>query len=139
MNLAELEEMNKGVIEEFRKNGGKVGGHFKGAPVVLVTHKGAKSGQVRVSPLVYTKDGDDFVLVASYAGSPRHPAWYHNLKAKPEVTLEVGEDRFQAVAKEVTGDERDRLFRQQAEAMPQFNDYEAKTDRVIPVFRLKRL
>ena len=139
MNLAELELMNQGVIEDFRKNGGKVGGHFKGAQVVLVTHRGANSGKTRVSPLVYTMDGEDYVLVASFAGSPRHPAWYYNLKAHPEVTLEVGEETFQAISEEVTGTERDRLFQKHAEAMPQFKDYEKKTDRLIPVLRLKRV
>ena len=116
MDLAELEQMNDNVIEDFRSNGGKVGGLFEGAPVILVTHKGAKSGKERVSPLVYTKDGDNYVLVASFAGAPRNPAWYHNLKAHPEVTLEVGEEKFEARAREAEGAERDRLFRQHAEA-----------------------
>ena len=139
MDLAELEQMNDNVIEDFRSNGGKVGGLFEGAPVILVTHKGAKSGKERVSPLVYTKDGDNYVLVASFAGTPRNPAWYHNLKAHPEVTLEVGEEKFEARAREAEGAERDRLFRQHAEAMPQFNTYQKKTDRTIPVIVLERV
>lgn len=138
MDLAQLEQMNQSVIEEFRSNGGKVGGMFEGAPVVLVTHKGAKSGKERVSPLVYSKDGDDYVLIASFAGAPKNPAWYYNLKAHPEVTIEVGEEEFKVRVREAEGAERERLFQQQAEAMPQFKEYQEKTDRVIPVLVLER-
>jgi deazaflavin-dependent oxidoreductase (nitroreductase family) len=139
MDLAQLEQMNQNVIEDFRSNGGKVGGMFEGAPVVLVTHKGAKSGKERVSPLVYSKDGDDYVLIASFAGAPKNPAWYYNLKAHPEATIEVGEEKFRVRVREAEGAERDRLFQQQAEVMPQFNEYQEKTDRVIPVLVLERV
>ena len=137
MDKAQLDAMNRKVIEEFRANGGKVGPPFEGAPVLLLTNKGAKSGKVRVSPLVYTKDGDNYVIIASYAGAPIHPAWYHNLMKNPETQIEVGTETVPVTAKEVTGPERDRLFEAQAEMMPVFHDYQAKTERKIPVVILE--
>lgn len=133
MDRVQLDAMNKRVIEEFRANAGKVGPPFEGAPVVLLHNKGAKSGIERVSPLVYTRDGDRYVIIASYAGAPKHPAWYHNLQAHPRTRIEVGTETIEVVASEVTGEERDRLFNAQAEMMPVFHDYQAKTDRKIPV------
>src|SRR5271157_2120625 len=105
-----MTEFNKGVIDEFRKNGGKVGGPFAGAPMVLLTHKGAKSGTIYTTPLVYSKDGNRIVIIASKAGAPNHPAWYHNIVAHPEVTLEIGTERFRAKATVTQGEERERLF-----------------------------
>src|SRR5690349_17542604 len=110
-----MAEFNQKVIEEFRTNGGKVGGAFAGAPMILVTHKGAKSGKTHTTPLVYSLDGDRFVIIASKAGAPTNPAWYHNLVAHPEATVEVGSERFTAKAVEVKGAERDRLFDAQAQ------------------------
>lgn len=133
-----MNDFNRQVIDEFRANEGKVGGMFAGAPMILVNHTGAKSGTAYTTPLVYSMDGDRYVIIASKAGAPDHPAWYHNLKANPAVTLEVGTERFGATATEVTGAERDRLYDAQAEMMPNFKDYAAKTDRVIPVFVLAR-
>jgi len=101
-----MTEFNQKVIEDFRGNGGKVGGAFAGAPMILLTHTGAKSGKAHTTPLVYTMEGDRFVIIASKAGAPTNPAWYHNLIAHPEVTVEVGA-------------ERDRLFDAQARLMPQ--------------------
>jgi len=133
-----MAEFNKKVIDEFRSSGGNVGGQFKGAPMIIVTHTGAKSGRSYTTPLVYTKDGSRYVIIASKAGAPNNPSWYHNLVAHPEVTLEIGAEKFKARAKEVKGEERDRLFAAQAKMMPQFNDYAKKTARKIPVFVLER-
>jgi deazaflavin-dependent oxidoreductase (nitroreductase family) len=135
----EREQFNRKVVDEFRSNKGNVGGQFKGAPMIIVTHTGAKSGKSYTTPLVYTKDGDRYVIIASKAGAPTNPDWYHNLKAHPEVTLEVGTEKFKARAKEVTGAERDRLYKAQADMMPFFNDYAKKAGRVIPVFVLERV
>jgi deazaflavin-dependent oxidoreductase (nitroreductase family) len=133
-----MAEFNKKVIDEFRSSGGKVGGQFNGAPMIIVTHTGAKSGKSYTTPLVYTKDGNRYVIIASKAGAPKNPSWYHNLVVHPEVTLEIGAEKFKARAKEVKGEERDRLFAAQAKMMPQFNDYASKTSRKIPVFVLER-
>jgi deazaflavin-dependent oxidoreductase (nitroreductase family) len=132
-------EFNLKIIEEFRANEGAVGAPFKGMPMILVTMKGAKSGDTLTTPLVYSKDGDRYVIIASMGGAPRHPAWYHNLKANPDITLEVGTEKFQARAREAEGEERDRLYAQQAAQMPAFADYQQKTDRKIPVFILERV
>lgn len=131
-------EFNRSIVDEFRANGGKVGGDFAGAPMVLLTTTGAKSGRRLTSPLVYSTDGDDLVVIASKAGAPNNPAWYHNLKANPTVTVEVGDETYEATAVITEGDERRRLFDAQAELMPNFKEYEAATDRVIPVIRLQR-
>ena len=136
--MSQMDEFNKKVIEEFRSNGGKVGGQFKGAPMVLMTHTGAKSGKSYTTPLVYSRDGDRLVIIASKAGAPNNPDWYHNLRANPLVTLEIGAERFQARAMVTSGVERERLFNQQAEKMPFFNDYRKKTKREIPVIVLQR-
>lgn len=129
-------EFNAHVIDEFRANEGRVGGMFEGMPLLLLHHTGARSGQSRVNPLVYQRDEDRYVIFASKGGAPSNPAWYHNVKANPDVRIEVGTERFDATACEATGDERHRLFRTQAEQHPQFGDYERKTDRVIPVIVL---
>jgi deazaflavin-dependent oxidoreductase (nitroreductase family) len=140
MSDSDMNDFNRRIIDEFRANGGKVGPPFEGAPMILVTHTGAKSGQERTSPLVYTKDGDRFVIVASKGGAPTNPAWFHNIKANPRVTVEVGTDRFEAEAEIYEdGPERQRLFDAQAALMPGFKDYEAKTDRVIPVVALTKV
>ena len=137
--MSAMTEFNQKIIEEFRTNGGKVGGQFAGAPMVLLTTKGAKSGKTYVHPLVYSKDGDKFVIIASFAGAPKHPSWYHNLVAHPTPTLEIGGEKFQAKATFPTGAERERLFKQQAAQMPVFNDYQKKTTRQIPVVVLERV
>src|SRR5689334_19187947 len=131
------DEFNKRIIEEFRANHGKVGEPFEGAPMILVTHTGAKSGQQRTTPLVHTTDGDRFVIIASKGGAPTNPAWFHNIKAHPRVTVEVGDETFEAEAEIYEdGPERRRLFDAQAAMMPGFKEYEEKTDRVIPVVAL---
>ena len=134
-----MAEFNKKIVDEFRSSGGKVGGQFAGAPMIIITHKGAKSGKSYTTPLVFTKDGDKCVIIASYAGAPKHPSWYHNLVTHPEIDVEIGTEKFKARAKEVKGAERDRLFAEQAKMMPQFNDYAKKTSRTIPVFTLERV
>ena len=137
--MNERQEFNKKIVEEFRANGGKVGGMFANAPMILITMKGAKSGQTRTTPLVYSKDGNRFVVIASMAGAPNNPDWYYNLKAHPTVTVEIGTEKFQVKASVTTGEERERLFNQQAAQLPVFNDYRKKTTRQIPVFVLERI
>jgi deazaflavin-dependent oxidoreductase (nitroreductase family) len=139
MSNGEMNDFNTRMIEEFRANHGVVSGPFEGAPMILVTHKGAKTGQERTTPLVHTRDGDRYVVVASKGGAPTNPAWFHNIKANPRVTVEVGDERFDADAEIYEdGPERRRLFDQQADQMPGFSDYEQKASRVIPVVALTR-
>lgn len=127
---------NDEVIAEFRANDGKVGGIFEGMPLVLVHNVGAKSGKEFITPLVYLPDGDRYVIFASKGGAPANPGWYYNLKASPNVTIEVGAETHPAVAEELTGDERDSIYATQAEQQPQFAEYAQKTDRKIPVIAL---
>jgi deazaflavin-dependent oxidoreductase (nitroreductase family) len=136
--MTDWNDFNRGVIEEFRANGGKVGGQFAGAPMILVTHRGAKSGTEYTTPLVYTTDGDRYVIIASKGGAPDDPQWFRNLLVNPDVTLEVGDERFPARARVAEGDERDRLFRAQADLMPNFDEYQKSTERTIPVVVLER-
>lgn len=139
--MVDFLEFNKGVIDEFRANDGVCTGPFEGMPMILVTMTGAKSGRELCSPLVYSTDGDDVVVIASKGGAPEHPNWYHNLVANPTVTVEVGSEKWEATAKLAEGDERKRLFDAQAAKMPQFAEYEksaGETGRVIPVFQLVR-
>ena len=132
-------EFNKNVIEEFRANEGVCGGPFEGMPMILVTMTGAKSGRELTSPLVYSKNGDDAIIIASKGGAPDHPNWYFNLVANPDVTVEIGTEKFEATAVLTEGDERAQLFAEQAAQMPQFAEYEkSAAPRVIPVFRLVR-
>jgi deazaflavin-dependent oxidoreductase (nitroreductase family) len=134
-----VNDFNARIIEEFRANEGKVGGQFEGAPLLLLHTTGARSGQDRVHPVVYLADGDRLYVFASKAGAPTHPDWYHNLVANPDVTLEVGTETVPARATPLQGEERDRIFRRQAERMPGFADYERKAGgRVIPVVALDR-
>lgn len=137
--MPDMREFNQNVISDFRANKGKAGGQMAGIPLLLVTMKGAKTGRTLTIPLAYTTDGNRCVIIASKAGAPNNPDWYHNLKANPEVTIELGADRFQARATEVTGAERDRLYNQQAAQLPIFADYQNKTSRRIPVFTLERV
>ena len=136
--MSSFQDFNKNLIEEFRTNQGKVSGMFENVPVLILTTTGAKSGRQHTTPLVYTKDGDDLVIIASKGGSPTHPAWYHNLVANPTVTVELPEEEFEARAVVTEGDERDRLFEAQASLMPNFNQYQENTSRRIPVIRLQR-
>jgi deazaflavin-dependent oxidoreductase (nitroreductase family) len=130
---------NQALIDEFRANDGKVGGAFAGAPLLLLTTTGAKSGQLRTSPVVFTKDGERLVIIASYAGRPTNPAWFNNLVANPEVTVEIPGDTFAARAVVAGVEDRDRLYAAQAAQMPAFGEYQSKTTRVIPVVTLERM
>ena len=132
-------EINKQLLEEFRNNDGKLTGMFAGAPIVIVNHTGAKSGKTFSTPLAFTRDGDKYVIIASMGGAPNNPSWCHNLVAHPEVTLELPAEKFKAKATEVKGAERDRLFAAQAKLIPQFDEYQKKTSRRIPVFTLERV
>jgi deazaflavin-dependent oxidoreductase (nitroreductase family) len=139
MSDIDFNDFNKGIVEEFRANGGVVGGPFEGAPMILVTHKGAKSGVERTTPLVHTTDGDRVVIIASMGGAPTSPAWYHNITANPQVGVELSTESYTANAEILTGGpERQRLYDQQAALMPNFKAYQEKTDRVIPVVVLTR-
>jgi deazaflavin-dependent oxidoreductase (nitroreductase family) len=129
---------NRQLIEEFRANGGKVSGMFAGAPLLLLTTTGARSGQPRVAPLAYTSDNDRLVVIASKGGAPTHPDWFHNLRANPEVTVEVGKEAFPARATIPEGAERQRLFEQMAAQMPNFAEYQRNTTRKLPVVVLER-
>jgi deazaflavin-dependent oxidoreductase (nitroreductase family) len=138
MDKAELDDWNARVVDEFRANGGKVGGQFEGAHMILVHNFGAKSGTERVSPMVYFPDGDRFLIVASAAGSPKNPDWYHNLKARPEVTVEVGTETIPVVVEELPPAERDEKWAEITAVAPGFAEYQKKTSRTIPVLALTR-
>jgi len=129
-------DFNAQIIEEFHANEGRVGGMFEGMPLLLLHHTGAKSGKSRINPLAYQSDNGRYVVFASKGGAPTNPDWYHNLKAQPSVTIEIGADTIDVVASEATGEERERLYRTQAERITQFADYEKRAERVIPVIVL---
>jgi deazaflavin-dependent oxidoreductase (nitroreductase family) len=135
---ADVNDWNRKVIDEFRANGGRVGGPFAGASLVLVHHYGARSGIERVSPMAYFRDGDRMLVIASAAGSPKNPDWYHNLKAHPQVTVEVGTETFPVRVEELPSAERDEKWREITAVTPGFATYQEKTDRVIPVLALLR-
>jgi deazaflavin-dependent oxidoreductase (nitroreductase family) len=130
---------NDKIIEEFRANGGEVGGPFAGMKLLLITMKGAKSGKDRTYPLAYTRDGDNYVIIASKGGADTHPDWYYNLKANPKATVEVGKDKFAVEAHETQDPQREELYAKQAEQYPTFWDYTKKTNRKIPVFLLEKV
>ena len=137
--MSELNDFNQSVISEFRANQGKVGGQLANMPVLLLTMTGAKSGRALTRPLVYTTDGDRIVVIASFAGAPKNPSWYHNLVANPVATVELGSERFRVRAAVTAGEERQRLFTSQAAQMPIFAEYQTKTTRQIPVLVLTRI
>ncbi len=128
---------NENNIDEFRRNGGKVGGQFEGFPLLLLTSTGARSGTKRVNPVAYFDIDDKIYIVGSAAGRDNNPAWVHNIRAHPEVSIEIGSEAPKpATARELPRDERDRIFRIVVERAPGFGEYEERTDRVIPVFEL---
>ncbi len=139
MSDADMNDWNQQIIAEFRANAGKVSGPFEGAPMVLLTSTGAKSGQPRVSPLMAQLNGDDVVIFASKAGAPTHPDWYYNLVANPDASIEIGADTLAVKARVAEGDERDELWTRQKQAYPQFQGYEDGTTRVIPVVVLEKV
>jgi len=134
----EAESFNDGVIREFRANGGEVGGPFAGAPLLLLTSTGAKTGVQRTTPVMYLADGSRLIVFASKGGAPTHPHWYHNLVANPAALVEVGTDRFAVTARVLSGAERDELYERQSALYPGFAEYQAKTSRSIPVIALER-
>jgi deazaflavin-dependent oxidoreductase (nitroreductase family) len=135
-HVSEYLDWNQKVIDEFRATGGKIGGQFEGAPVLLINTKGAKSGQQRVSPVMYLDlDGRRYVF-ASKAGADTNPDWYTNLRANSDVTVEVGEEKYAATAVPLPREQRDRVFAEQAKRYPRFGEYQEKTARAIPVVEL---
>lgn len=134
--MAEANDFNTKIIEEFRANGGKLGGGFEGAPMLLLTTVGAKSGKTRVNPMMYLDEGGRRYVFASKAGAPTNPDWFYNLVANPDVTIEVGTDTLDVVATPVEDEERARVYAVQASRYPGFAEYEDKTDRAIPVVAL---
>ncbi len=133
--------MNTMVIQQFRDNGGAVGGYFEGMPMMLLHSTGAKSGKERINPLVYMADetaSSTLYIFASKAGAPSNPDWYHNVVANPAVTVEIGTESFPATATQVTGPERDEIYAQAAARFSNYADYEKMTDRVIPVIAITR-
>jgi len=131
--VTDWNEFNRQVIEEFREKDGTVGGAFAGAPMILVNHRGAKSGTAYTTPLVYTRDGTNYVVIASKGGAPEDPQWFRNLRADPDITIEVGATTLPVRARVAEGEERDRLYRAQADLMPNFDEYAKATTRTIPV------
>jgi deazaflavin-dependent oxidoreductase (nitroreductase family) len=127
------------VIEEFRANQGKVGGNFEGRTLLLLHHKGAKTGIERVNPVAYQPIGDDFAVFASKGGAPTNPDWYHNLVANPDVEVEVGTETHRVHARVAEGVERDKIWEDQKQQFPAFAEYEDKTKRTIPVVVLERI
>jgi deazaflavin-dependent oxidoreductase (nitroreductase family) len=139
--MADSNDWNQGIIEEFRSNQGRVGGMFEGASMILVHHVGRKSGKEFVNPLAYLPGEDgEMYLFASKAGAPTNPDWYYNLVAAARTAVEVGTETFDVTVSEVTGAERDRIYAKQVAVAPGFGDYAKKTEgvRVIPVLRLTR-
>jgi deazaflavin-dependent oxidoreductase (nitroreductase family) len=125
-------EYNAGIVEQFRANGGRVGGTWERTPLLLLHHTGARSGVSRVNPVAYLPDDRGYLIWAANGGAPNHPAWYHNLLANPSTSIEVGGDTIDVVAEEATGEERERLFANAAERHPQLADIARETHRVIP-------
>jgi len=136
--MSDMSDFNQKIIEEFRANAGKVGGPFQGAQLLLLHTTGAKSGKDRIAPLAFRSEGEHLVIFASKAGGPTNPDWYHNLVANPTVTVEVGTEQFPARARIAEGDEHDRIWEAQKRDVPNFAEYEKKTDRRIPVVVLER-
>ena len=135
--MPDYNDWNANIIEECRANEGRVGGQFEGAPLLLLHTTGAKSGQERVSPVMYQQVGDDYAVFASKAGAPDNPDWYHNLRAHPRVQAEIGTQTVALEARVAEGEERDRIWTTQKERVPGFADYEQKTTRTIPVVILE--
>ncbi len=134
-----MRDYNRQIIAEFRANGGKVGGQLANAPLLLLTTSGAKSGEPRIAPLGYWEEDGRYIVLASMMGAPHHPAWYHNLVAHPDVTVEVGSERFSARASATTGPEYDRLAAWIGARTPLLADHQSRTARQIPIVVLERV
>jgi deazaflavin-dependent oxidoreductase (nitroreductase family) len=131
-----MSDFNKEIIQEFRANDGKVGGMFEGMSLLLVHTTGAKSGQLRINPTAYIKDGENLIIAASKGGADSHPDWYHNLVSNPRVIVEVGSETISALAEVPSEPERSNYYEKLASKYPMFNEYKTKTKRVIPVIKL---
>ena len=137
-DTAALDDFNRGVVEEFRANGGKVGGPFEGGDLLLLHTTGAKSGQPRLSPLAFLTVDGKMLIVGSYAGAPKDPAWVHNLRAYPRAHIEVGTEAYDVAVRELPDDERDATYPKISAVAPVFAEYQSKTTRAIPLFELSR-
>lgn len=135
----ERNERNQKIIDEFRANAGRVGGYFEGKTLLLLHTTGAKSGEERLNPVAYVRDGERLVIIASKGGAPDNPGWYYNLLAHPRLTVEVGTETFQVEARVAEEPERTRLYNKMVEMMPGFDDYRKRTTRKIPVIVLERV
>ena len=129
---------NSQIIEEFHANQGKVGGPFEGTTLLLLTHRGAKTGTARTNPLAYIEEDGRYFVFGSKGGASTNPDWYHNLRANPDATIEIGTEKFDVVAEVLTGEERDRVWTRNVRERPAFGDYEKRTSRQIPVIALTR-
>jgi deazaflavin-dependent oxidoreductase (nitroreductase family) len=136
--MVDQEAYNRQLIEEFRATRGASAGPLTGRPIVLLTTTGARSGQRRTTPLMYVRDGERLIVIASNAGAARHPDWYYNLKVHPGVTVEVGPETFEASAQVLEGAERDQLWDRIVAFYPFFTDHQAKVERQIPLVALER-
>jgi F420H(2)-dependent quinone reductase len=129
------QERNEPIIKEFRENGGKVKGW---APLILLTTKGAKTGQTHIIPLMYVPYGNQILAIASKGGAVKNPEWYHNVLAHPDVTVEVGDEKFETTARILSGAEREKAFEKAVEVFPPYGRYQKKAPREIPVIALER-
>jgi deazaflavin-dependent oxidoreductase (nitroreductase family) len=134
--MSDSNDWNASIIAEFRKNHGKVGGYFEGAPLLLLHHTGARSGKARLNPIMYLKNDDRYLVFASKGGADTNPDWYYNIKADPDVQIEVGDETIDARAEEIIGPERDTFYERQASIYPTFAQYQLKTKRTIPIIAL---
>jgi deazaflavin-dependent oxidoreductase (nitroreductase family) len=125
-------------VRAYRETGGETGYIWNTAPILLLTTRGRVSGEPKTTPLIFLRDGEDYVIIASLGGAPKHPEWYLNLQAEPRVELQVKADVFPAIARTVPSPDRERLWAEALKIWPQYDDYQAMTDRVIPVVALRR-
>jgi deazaflavin-dependent oxidoreductase (nitroreductase family) len=137
-DMEAMKAFNKNIVDEFRSNGGKVGGPFEGATLLLLHSTGAKSGQPRLAPLAYLTIDGKIIIVGSKAGADTNPDWVHNLRANPRAHIEIGNDTYDVIARELPQEERDETYPKVVELAPGFGEYQAKTSRVIPLFELQR-
>ena len=133
-----MRAFNSNIVDEFRSNGGKVGGPFEGASLLLLTSTGARSGQPRLAPLAYFTIDGKMIIIGSKAGADTNPDWVHNLRANPQAHIEVGTDAYDVVSRELPSAERDEIFDKVVAVAPGFGEYQSKTSRVIPLFELKK-
>jgi len=133
-----MKAFNKSIIDEFRTNGGKVGGPFEGATLLLLTATGAKSGQPRLAPLAYLTIDGKMIIIGSKAGADTNPDWVHNLRANPQAHVEVGPEAYDVIARELPPEERDETYSKVVALAPGFGDYQSKTSRIIPLFELQK-